>query len=68
MAPDLRLIWLRWFLVVKILITIFLWGLPALIGPLSLLRILGLPTPEDPTYLRLFGGAVTACWRLGNVS
>ena len=60
MAPDLRLIWLRRFLIVKILITIVLWGLPALIGPLSLLRILGLPTPEDPTYLRLFGGAVTA--------
>jgi hypothetical protein len=60
MAPDLRIIWLRRFLIVKILITIFVWGLPALIGPLSLLRILGLPTPEEPTYLRLFGGAVTA--------
>jgi len=60
MATDLKLIWLRRVLFVKTLITILVWGLPALIGPLSLLAILGVPIPEDPIYLRLFGGAATA--------
>lgn len=60
MATDLRLIWLRRILLVKTLVTILLWGLPALLGPLSLLAILGVPIPEDPIYLRLFGGAATA--------
>jgi hypothetical protein len=60
MATDLRLIWLRRVLFVKIVITILVWGLPALLGPLSLLAILRVPIPEDPIYLRLFGGAATA--------
>jgi len=60
MATDFRLIWLRRVLFVKSLVTILLWGLPALLGPLSLLAILGVPIPEDPIYLRLFGGAATA--------
>lgn len=60
MVTELRLIWLRRVLLVKILITIFVWGLPALIGPLSLLTILGVPIPENPIYLRLFGGAAIA--------
>jgi hypothetical protein len=60
MATDLKLLWLRRVLFVKVLVTILLWGLPALIGPLSLLAILGLPIPKDPIYLRLFGGACTA--------
>lgn len=60
MVTDSRLIWLRRVLFAKVLITIFVWGLPALIGPLSLLAILKVPIPEDPIYLRLFGGAATA--------
>lgn len=60
MTTDLRLIWLRRVLFVKVLITIFVWGLPALIGPLSFLAILRVPIPEDPIYLRFFGGAATA--------
>jgi hypothetical protein len=60
MATDLKLIWLRRVLFVKVLITILVWGLPALLGPLSLLAILGMPIPEDPIYLRFFGGAATA--------
>jgi hypothetical protein len=60
MATDIKLIWLRRVLFVKILITILVWGLPALVGPLSLLAILGVPIPEDPIYLRFFGGAATA--------
>lgn len=60
MTTDIRLIWLRRVLFIKTLITILVWGLPALVGPLSLLAILGVPIPKDPIYLRFFGGAATA--------
>ncbi len=60
MDADLRLIWLRRLLLVKVLLTLFAWGLPALLGPMSLLAILRLPIPAEPIYLRLFGGACTA--------
>ena len=60
MTTDVRILWLRRVLLVKTLVTVFVWGLPALLGPLSLLEILRLPVPADPIYLRLFGGAVTA--------
>ncbi|MGC8788251.1 MAG: hypothetical protein ACP5Q1_12575 [Anaerolineae bacterium] len=60
MTADLKLLWLRRVLFVKVLLTLFAWGLPALLGPLSLLATLRIPIPEDPIYLRLFGGACTA--------
>ncbi len=60
MATDLKLLWLRRVLFVKVLVTILVWGLPALLGPLSLLAILKVPIPAEPIYLRLFGGACTA--------
>jgi hypothetical protein len=60
MSADVKLVWLRRVLIVKVVITIVVWGLPALLGPLSLLSLLGVPVPEDPIYLRLFGGAATA--------
>ncbi len=60
MTTDLKLIWLRRILFVKVILTLFAWGVPALLGPLSLLAILRVPIPEDPIYLRLFGGACTA--------
>ncbi|MFC1923627.1 hypothetical protein ACFLY4_10110 [Chloroflexota bacterium] len=60
MATDIRLLWLRRVLVVKALVTIFVWGLPALLMPQSLMEILKVPIPTDPIYLRLFGGAAIA--------
>jgi hypothetical protein len=60
MASEVKLAWLRRVLFVKVVVTIAVWGLPALLGPLSLLAVLGVPIPEDPIYLRLFGGAATA--------
>lgn len=60
MNNDLKLLWLRRVLFVKVLLTLFAWGLPALLGPMSLLAFLKLPIPADPIYLRLFGGACTA--------
>jgi hypothetical protein len=60
MTKEARILWVRRVLIVKALVTVFVWGLPALLGPLSLLDILGLPVPAEPIYLRLFGGAATA--------
>lgn len=60
MTTDVKLVWLRRVLLVKVLVTLLAWGLPALIGPLSLLAALRAPIPTDPLYLRLFGGAAIA--------
>jgi len=60
MTNDVRTLWLRRVLLVKAVVTVFVWGLPALLGPLSLLEFLQLPVPAEPIYLRLFGGACTA--------
>jgi hypothetical protein len=60
MTADARILWLRRVLVVKTCVTVLVWGLPALLGPLSLLDFLKVPVPADPIYLRLFGGACTA--------
>jgi hypothetical protein len=60
MDADKKLVWLRRVLLVKVLVTILVWGLPSLLGPLSLLALLQVPIPADPIYLRLFGGAATA--------
>ncbi len=60
MKPENRIQWLRRVLFVKVVLTLFAWGLPALLGPMALLAVLKLPIPADPVYLRLFGGACTA--------
>jgi hypothetical protein len=52
--------WLKRILLVKVLLTFLAWGLPALLGTAEFLRLFGLSMPEDPTYLRLLGAAVTA--------
>jgi hypothetical protein len=59
MATDLRLIWLRRVLLVKSLVSIIAWGLPALIGPTWLQALFGVPIPADPIYLRLCGAMAT---------
>jgi hypothetical protein len=51
---------LRQILLVKWLVTVFVWGLPALIGPTALFGILRVPMPDDLTFVRLFGAVVTA--------
>jgi hypothetical protein len=60
MSKNRRLTWLRNILAVKIALILFVWGLPALLAPISLLQRLGVPTPDDPIYLRLFGAVVIA--------
>jgi len=60
MKNHIRVRYLRRVLVAKVIITIFVWGLPAFVAPLSLLSFLHLPVPIEPIYLRLFGGAAIA--------
>ena len=60
MSEDKKILWLRRVLIVKAFLTVFIWGLPALVGPISLLEFMKIPVPTDPLFLRLFGGAVTA--------
>lgn len=60
MSKNRRLTWLRTILAIKIALILFVWGLPALLAPILLLQRLGVPTPDDPIYLRLFGAVVIA--------
>jgi hypothetical protein len=60
MSPHTRLNWLRRIILLKFLMCLFVWGLPALLGPSWLFEFFGLPFPDPPTYLRFFGAVVTA--------
>ncbi len=54
-----RMTFLRRTLLLKWIVTLFVWGLPALVGPPALFQLLGVPFPEDPLFVRLFGAIVT---------
>jgi hypothetical protein len=60
MNEQTKLLWLKKVLFVKVIVTFLLWGLPALLGNEWFLGLFNLTMPNDPMYLRLFGGAVTA--------
>src|SRR4030043_1227549 len=60
MSNSKKLLWLKWILAVKVILTFLFWGLPLLFFPISLLQRFGMPTPEDPIYLRLLGAVITA--------
>jgi len=60
MSDNSRLKWLKRILVIKVALIIFAWGLPVLLAPLSFFKLLGVPTPDDPLFLRLFGAVVIA--------
>jgi len=68
---------LRGILFLKWIVTLLVWGAPALVGPPALFELLGVPFPDDPTFIRLFGAVVTAltlaywyAWKdpIGNVA
>jgi len=52
--------WLKRILAVKVILTFLLWAVPPLFFPISWLQRLGVPAPEDPLFLRLFGAVVMA--------
>lgn len=60
MHEQIKRKWLIRVLFVKVMVTWFMWGLPALLGNAWFLSLFGLRMPENPVYLRLFGAAVTA--------
>ena len=60
MNETTKLTWLRRVLLVKVAVCLLVWGLPALTGPASFLKLFGVTMPEDPFFLRMFGAVVTA--------
>jgi len=55
-----KLLWLKRILAGKVILTYLLWGVPTLFFPMSVLQSLGVPTTDDPLYLRLLGAVVMA--------
>ncbi len=60
MNSTQKLQWLRRVLLLKVIVTFLVWGLPALLGPPAFLAWFGIEMPQDPLFLRLFGAVVTA--------
>jgi hypothetical protein len=60
MPNQEKIVWLKRVLAAKTVLTLLAWGLPALLAPMSVFRLLGVPIPDDPLFVRLFGAVVTA--------
>lgn len=56
MNEESKITWLKRLLIVKILILLLMWALPAWIAPEPVLNFFGTEIPDDPFYLRIFGG------------
>jgi hypothetical protein len=52
--------WLRRVLLLKVVLCLLAWGLPALWASPTLLAWFGLTVPEDPLFLRSFGALAIA--------
>jgi hypothetical protein len=59
MDRSKKLLWLKWILAVKVVLSFLFWGLPLLFFPISLLQRFGMPLPDETIYLRLLGAVVT---------
>lgn len=60
MDENTKRAWLKRVLFLKVMMTLFAWGLPVLLADAAFLDFFNLSMPEDPIYLRLFGAACTA--------
>ena len=58
MNAEAKLVWLKRTLMLKILVVVLLWGLPSLLAPASVLELFGVAMPEDPFFMRMFGGVM----------
>ena len=58
MTAEAKLVWLKRTLMLKILVVVLLWGLPSLLAPASVLKLFGVALPEDPFFMRMFGGVM----------
>jgi hypothetical protein len=56
MDEDTRITWLRRVLIFKILVVLLMWGLPTWLAPEPVLKIFGETMPDNPFYMRIFGG------------
>ena len=60
MNASKKMQWLRRVLLVKVIVTVLLWGLPSLIGTPEFAALFGIEMPQDPIFMRMFGAVVTA--------
>lgn len=55
MNEATKLTWLKRILLFKIVIVVFLFGLPTWLGTTAFLQMLGETIPNPPFYMRIFG-------------
>jgi hypothetical protein len=58
MPIERRLTWLKYILAAKFVFCIIIWGLPSLLAPMNMMQRLGVPTPDDPLFVRLTGAFI----------
>lgn len=55
MSEKKKITWLKRVLILKMLVILFMWGLPSWIAPEPVLSLFGVVMPEDPFFMRIFG-------------
>ena len=58
MSTEQKLKWLKYILAAKFVFCILVWGLPSLLAPITFIQRLGIPTPDDPLFMRLTGAFI----------
>ncbi len=58
MSDERKLKWLKYVLAAKCIFCFIVWGLPSLLAPVSIIRMLSVPTPNDPLFMRLTGAFI----------
>ena len=56
MNEETKIVWLKRVLILKMLIVLLMWALPSWIAPEPVLKLFGVAMPEDPFFMRIFGG------------
>lgn len=58
MSEETKIAWLERVLLFKIIVTIFLWGLPVWLAPANVLNFFQIKMPADPLFMRMFGATM----------
>ena len=56
MNEDTKITWLKRVLIFKMLVVLLMWALPTWLAPESILKLFGESMPDNPFYMRIFGG------------
>ena len=56
MNEDIKITWLKRVLIFKMLVVLLMWALPTWLAPESILKLFGESMPDNPFYMRIFGG------------